>query len=113
MDPYRDLQEARNRESRDGWARFAGHRAEVTRRIEAAATNQAASLCLLGAGNANDIDLQTLVRRYSRIELVDLDSTALQMGVQSQQLSPSPQLTLCEVDVTGGLASLDLELRNQ
>ncbi|MDG2381968.1 MAG: hypothetical protein P8N76_09860 [Pirellulaceae bacterium] len=113
MDPYRELQEARNRESRDGWARFAGHRAEVTRRIEAAATDQKASLCLLGAGNANDIDLQTLIRQYSRIELVDLDSTALQGGVQRQDLSPSRQLTLCEVDVTGGLARLDLGSRDQ
>lgn len=42
------------------------------------------TLCLLGAGNSNDVDLRRLLRKFSTIELVDIDQFALSRGVGRQ-----------------------------
>lgn len=41
-------------------------------------------LCLLGAGNSNDVDLRKLLRHFETIELVDVDGAALARGTARQ-----------------------------
>ena len=59
-------------------ATFADHRARLTREIaERAPASGRGRLCLLGAGNANDVDLDALAARYAEIHLVDIDPGAV------------------------------------
>jgi hypothetical protein len=59
-------------------ATFADHRARLTTEIadRAPATGRG-RLCLLGAGNANDVDLDALATRFAEIHLVDIDPAAV------------------------------------
>jgi hypothetical protein len=55
-----------------------GHRERLTGAIlDRALPDGTGRLCLLGAGNANDVDLSRLVRSYREIHLVDIDAEAL------------------------------------
>jgi hypothetical protein len=65
-----------NREVRDLWARYEGHRQRLTAEILALGPS-GGRLCLLGAGNGNDLDLESLAARFDEIHLVDLDPSAL------------------------------------
>jgi hypothetical protein len=59
-------------------AHFAGHRARLTREIdERAPPGGGGRLCLLGVGNANDVDLAALAARFREIHLVDIDAEAV------------------------------------
>jgi hypothetical protein len=59
-------------------ASFAAHRARLTREIlERAPAGGRGRLCLLGAGNANDVDLEALAARFAEIHLVDVDPDAV------------------------------------
>jgi hypothetical protein len=83
MIPIADEQRHRNDQSRSSWDRFRAHREQVTRLL----VNSAAphdQLCLLGAGNANDLDLKQLLTAYGRVHLVDLDADALEHAVTAQ-----------------------------
>jgi hypothetical protein len=42
------------------------------------------SLCVLGAGNLNDLDLDCLLHLYERVDLVDLDVDAVHAGLARQ-----------------------------
>src|SRR4051812_28723246 len=68
-------QRALNRESRAWSAEFAGHRSHVTELLGAASGDQ--QLCVLGAGNCNDIDLSRLAEQYRGICLADIDAESL------------------------------------
>jgi hypothetical protein len=59
-------------------ASFATHRARLTREIlDRTPPGGRARLCLLGVGNANDVDLEALAARFAEIHLVDLDPDAV------------------------------------
>jgi hypothetical protein len=84
----------RNRATRGHWQLFAGHRQQVTRLLLAAAQRAAVGvdrlaprLCVLGAGNCNDLDLARLLPSFSAIQLVDWDAEALAEGVEQQGLA--------------------------
>jgi hypothetical protein len=63
-------------------ATFADHRARLTREIvERAPPSGAGRLCLLGAGNTNDVDLDALATRFAEIHLVDIDPAAVARAV--------------------------------
>jgi hypothetical protein len=64
-----------NRDVRDLWERYRGHRERVT--AEILALGLGGRLCVLGVGNANDLDLDALAARFDEIHLVDIDPTAL------------------------------------
>jgi hypothetical protein len=49
-------------------------------------------LCVLGAGNCNDLDLESLAERFTEIHLVDLDATALARAVARQPASVRARL---------------------
>jgi hypothetical protein len=73
-----------NQSSRHLWDRFALHRARVSSLLIEAAPENRGTLCVLGAGNCNDLELVDLVKRYRRVHLVDIDDSALRGGVERQ-----------------------------
>ena len=104
----RSEQARRNEASRLDWDRYQLHRERVTNLIlesvDQQPTRPPGSLCILGAGNCNDVDLAALTARFHRIDLVDLDGAALTAAVdQARQREPlSCQIQLHQgFDVTG------------
>jgi hypothetical protein len=65
------------------------------------ATERPSSLCVLGAGNCNDLDLVESLTHFDRVELVDLDSAALRAGVERQAVPVDKIVQHGGVDVTG------------
>jgi len=95
-----------NRETRDLWELFRGHRQRVTAEILALAPGgndaRGGRLCLLGAGNANDLDLEALAARFDEVHLVDIDPGALSRATGRQ--SPAVRAKLrshAPVDLSG------------
>ena len=69
---------------------------------------QANRICLLGAGNCNDVDLRVLAGRCAEILLVDLDAEAMARGVAHQGLAEDSTVTcLSGVDLTGLFTRLE------
>jgi hypothetical protein len=61
-------------------------------------------LCILGAGNCNDLDLPTLIAEFDQVVLVDLDREALLRGTAPLSIKTGDRLRcLAEIDVTGAL----------
>lgn len=56
---------------------FAGHRTNVTQLIAGASQRGDDRLCVLGAGNAFDLDLEQLLARFAEVHLVDIDERAV------------------------------------
>jgi hypothetical protein len=95
-----DEQKRLNEETRGRWELYRSHRQRVTRLlVDSAATG--GRLCVLGAGNSNDVDLSVLADHFRRIHLVDLDTGALQSGVSRQGYGDSEKVVVHgDVDVT-------------
>jgi hypothetical protein len=87
-----ERQVAHNAESRTAWVPFGPHRAAVTQLLLGGLAPGPARLCVLGAGNCNDLDLAALVGDGREVHLVDLDADALAAGVQRQQLAEHPAI---------------------
>lgn len=74
-----------NQSTREHWAWFASHRAEIQKLVlPEIGTAAAPRLCVLGAGNCNDIDLKLLAGAFAEIHLVDIDQAALEGAVRRQ-----------------------------
>jgi hypothetical protein len=103
--PFRAEISESNRQGADAWARFAEHRARVTALLLAAGGG---SLCVLGPGNLNDLDLRALLAGgYREITLVDLDAGAVRAGLARQGLAhDAPAQIVAPVDLTGILDRL-------
>jgi hypothetical protein len=106
--PLTAIQQSRNRESADAWTLYEPHRERVTSllldALSSSATTDAARprLCLLGAGNCNDVDLQQLADRCEEVTLVDLDASALRQAIDRQRLARHPAMSLqSDIDLTG------------
>jgi hypothetical protein len=100
----RARQSAFNRSSRDQWEGFSEHRRHVTARLAEKASRGGSRLCVLGAGNANDLDLVALLAAFREVHLVDLDADALQRAASRQGVSERPSLLFHPgIDVTGML----------
>jgi len=98
-----------NRKSQLGWEAFAGHRQKVTDLLSAGSSPQSSRLCVLGAGNCNDLDLRLLQSAYQEIHLVDLDAEALQRGLEHQGLERCAALQLHSgLDVAGMQTAMDV-----
>jgi hypothetical protein len=96
-----------NAESRGQWAGFAPHRDRVTALLSAGAGPRATRLCVLGAGNANDLDLPALLTSHREVHLVDLDPEALALGASRQGVEGHPGLRLFGgLDLTGVLDTI-------
>ena len=100
--PLTRLQKHRNEASAGAWAVAQSHRQRLLELICRHKTGSQATLCILGAGNCNDLDLNALLNEFVQIQLVDIDLEALQRGCQSQSLTPSNQLKILgNCDLTG------------
>jgi hypothetical protein len=91
-----------NKDIRDLWLRYQGHRQHTTAAILALAPPDQARVCLLGAGNANDLDLEQLAARFQEVHLVDIDAAALARAAGRQ--SPAVRARLrshAPVDLSG------------
>jgi hypothetical protein len=95
-----------NRRYPDTWARYAGHRARLTKLV--AELPRGGELCVFGAGNCNDLDLEAMSSWFKEIHLVDLDGEALERARDRQASRVRPKLVLHgEVDCSGLLEHLD------
>jgi hypothetical protein len=97
-----------NRAARDDWELFTSHRARLTAAITDLGPAEGGVLCLLGAGNCNDVDLGALARRFSEIHLVDIDRAGLDRARQRQ--TPEVRRRLIPhggVDLSGVLDRVD------
>lgn len=105
MDALERRQHELNRTSVDRWALFEEHRRQVTAAILSQVRDGGGDLCIVGAGNCNDIDLSALWQAGCRLHLVDVDGAALAAGLARQR----PEVAAATrshrgVDVTGVLA---------
>ena len=100
MNRIAQQQKLQNDQSRGRWELYAPHRGRVTRLLIDAAPPHG-RLCVLGAGNSNDLDLPALLRAYAEVHLVDWDATALQSGLESQGCGDTGRVRLYgNVDLT-------------
>ncbi len=104
MKDPRGRQAAFNASSRDQWDGFSGHRQKVAALLGAGVAPGGTRLCVLGAGNGNDLDLPALLEAHREVHLVDLDSGALASGLERQGVADHPALrSHGGIDVTGML----------
>jgi hypothetical protein len=101
--PLVDLHVRNNDGSAGLWDLYAGHRAHLTDLV--AARGPAGRLAVLGAGNANDLDLAVLVRRFEEVHLADLDAFALRRASRRQTEATRARLVLHAERDLGGLLS--------
>jgi hypothetical protein len=88
-----------NREVRDLWDRYAGHRQHLTDLLLGLGPGR---LCVLGAGNGNDLDFEALARRFDEIHLVDIDPGALSRAAGRQRPATRARLrSHAPVDLSG------------
>lgn len=73
-----------NRSTRDHWDHFAAHRRRVTDLLAPGPLAAGGRLCVLGAGNCNDLDLPRLLEAFDSIDLVDIDPDAPRAAVDRQ-----------------------------
>jgi hypothetical protein len=107
MNDLKGRQAAFNAESRDRWGSFADHRKRVSELLVSGAEPGRSRLCVLGAGNGNDLDLPALLRAHREVHLLDLDDEALAQGVARQGVAGHPSLHhYGGVDVTGMLEAI-------
>lgn len=107
MDDPRALQASFNASSRDQWDAFAPHRKRVSALLTKDGDASRTRLCLLGAGNSNDLDLPALLTAHREVALVDLDPLAIADGAARQGVSAHPGLRLIGgVDLTAMLDAM-------
>jgi hypothetical protein len=95
-----DDQSRMNRTTRGQWDWYARHRGEIEKLVRPEGEARGGRICVLGAGNCNDLDLRWLAEAYSEVRLVDIDRGALEraagrQGVAGKVVLESP------VDLTG------------
>jgi hypothetical protein len=105
-DNLRDMQAGFNRSTATHWDDFRSHRQHIEDLILADGVAdsivRAGRLCVLGAGNCNDLDLKRFIEVFAEVHLVDLDASALERAVRRQGVQASPKLKLHGgVDLTG------------
>ncbi|MEP7049060.1 MAG: hypothetical protein ABJB12_01855 [Pseudomonadota bacterium] len=95
-----------NRGLADSWAGYAEHRQQVTALI--GGLPRGAELCVLGAGNCNDLDLEQISAWFSQIHLADLDGEALERARERQSPAVRAKLRLhAELDLSGLIEHVD------
>src|SRR5262245_33792508 len=102
-----ESERAGNRRDGGVWELYGGHRERVTQAVLDLGRG-GGRLCLLGAGNCNDVDLDRLAAAYREIHLVDIDAAAVARAVGRQAPAVRARLFAhAPVDLTGILSSLD------
>jgi hypothetical protein len=88
-----DLQVRNNDRSAGLWDLYAGHRERLTGLVAGAAARRGQAL-VLGAGNANDLDLGALAGSFDELHLADLDAAALGRAVRRQEAATRERLVI-------------------
>jgi hypothetical protein len=100
MDAVSAEQSRQNRTTERQWQMYASHRQNIERLI--VPSQPGGKLCVLGAGNCNDLDLRWLTEVYGEVHLVDLDAAALHSAIQRQKMSASKRIVVhAPIDLTG------------
>jgi len=95
-----DDQSRMNQSTRGQWDWYASHRRAIERLIVPEA--RGGRICVLGAGNCNDLDLKWLAGAYAEVHLVDIDPAALERAVQRQGVADVAGIWRhAPVDLTG------------
>jgi hypothetical protein len=100
-------QEALNRARPDPDAdRYRPHRDRLGRLLRA--VQRGPGLCVLGAGNCDDLDLPGLVREFGEVHLCDLDGQAL-AGAVARVTGPARERITTQggLDLSGAVALID------
>ena len=91
-----------NRSTREHWTWFASHRAEIQKLVLPGIGEAGGRLCVLGAGNCNDVDLRALTGSFREVHLVDIDREAIAQAALRQGVAADPAVRLHGgVDLTG------------
>jgi hypothetical protein len=98
-----------NASTRSLFDAYREHRAATTRlALESPVSGPEATLCVLGAGNCLDLDLEQLAQRFSAVHLVDVDRSALDAALARQTPAVRARLVLhAPTDVSGLLDRLE------
>lgn len=100
-------QARRNTEADAAWELYAPHRERVTQLLLDARMLAGNRLCLLGAGNLNDIDLAGVSSAFREIVLVDVDAAAVRRGLTRQGFAEDARFrVVAPVDVSGVFSEL-------
>ena len=100
----------------EAWSNCAAHRAVVTNHLVqiTKGRKKPLSLCVLGAGPCNDLDLDQLLEAYHHITLVDFNDQVLQDAIQKRGLADSPKLTLrTKLDLSGTHSEIVSQLNRE
>src|SRR6476660_3088967 len=99
----------RNWTTRGRWDAMTLHRTRVMELICRARGESGRTLCLLGPGNGNDIELARLAREFERVALVDLDEDAVGRAVSRLSADEARRVErYCPVELSGVLSELEL-----
>ncbi len=103
-----EKEKSNNRDTRNSWETYRSHREKMMELIQANKPVQGGSLCLLGAGNCNDVDLAVLLDFFDSVSLMDLDKEALAHGIAYQKVEKHPKLSLhAGIDLSGILPYME------
>lgn len=109
MNDPKGQQLAFNTQTFDRWDAYAEHRKRVSGLLRPEISTDLGRLCILGAGNCNDLDLCELLAAYREVHLVDWDASSLARGTARQGVAAHPGLHLLGgVDVTGMLDLIEI-----
>ena len=107
--PFLSKIQESNRQGQAGFMRVASHREHVMSILESV-PRTGTSLCVLGAGNLNDLDLHMLTKRFDEVHLVDIDLIAVEFGLRQQGFKVGAGIHIhAPVDLTGILVDLPKE----
>jgi len=103
-----------NQATLDHWSIYLSHREKIQHLLIETLQPVSARLCVLGAGNCNDLDLTDLTSRFAQVHLVDIDQQCLVNSIE-RQAPPYPEKLILHggFDVTGILKTLGNWQRNQ
>ena len=96
-------QAAMNRSTAGQWGMYRSHREAIERLLAPKdAGEKKRSLCVLGAGNCNDLDLKWLTEVFAEVHLVDIDADAVRGALRRQRVEGRSSITVhAPVDLTG------------
>lgn len=101
----RGFQREMNLRAVGDWVRYESHRGHLTDLVVTGSV--AGDVCVFGAGNASDIDLERLATPFRTIHLVDIDGSALERARQRQPAAVRDKLFLHDLDLTGFIDRID------
>ena len=103
----RARQATMNRATAPNRASYERHRIRLHGLVVAARRQDRERLCVLGAGNCNDLQLGDLAALFALVTLVDLDSEALERAIAGQGMTGAARIrTVAGVDLSGMTAVL-------